>query len=237
MRRSIRLRGKLLPLVFLDRLLMRRGGHENTMRPATTSSPCWTPTAGVSGWWWTGWPIPKKSSSSRSSPVLKDIGLYSGATVLGNADLALILDPGAIALRAGIAIRGEEDASRAKQQEAGEDDGVRAEFLLVETAGRRAAVPAGRRGAHRADPGSARRVHRRTGRCSTSKDSWCPVEDTGGVPGRGQSCIPEARIIVVICREGNRHVGIAVSHVLDVAAGGVLFEAGTHQRSRRGDAA
>ncbi len=31
------------------------------------------------------------------SPVLKKIGLYSGATVLGNAELALILDPGAIA--------------------------------------------------------------------------------------------------------------------------------------------
>ena len=36
------------------------------------------------------------------SAVLKDIGLYSGATVLGNADLALILDPGAIAMKAGV---------------------------------------------------------------------------------------------------------------------------------------
>ena len=36
------------------------------------------------------------------SAVLKDIGLYSGATVLGNADLALILDPGSIALKAGV---------------------------------------------------------------------------------------------------------------------------------------
>ncbi len=36
---------------------------------------------------------------------------------------------------------------------------------------------------------------------------------------------------MVVCREGNRHVGIAVSHVLDVAAGGDLFEAGTEQRT------
>ncbi len=36
---------------------------------------------------------------------------------------------------------------------------------------------------------------------------------------------------MVVCREGNRHVGIAVSHVLDVAAGGDLFEAGTSQRT------
>ena len=41
----------------------------------------------------------------------------------------------------------------------------------------------------------------------------------------------DAQIIVVVCREGNRHVGIAVSHVLDVAAGGDLFEAGTSQRT------
>ena len=34
-------------------------------------------------------------------------------------------------------------------------------------------------------------------------------------------------MIVVVCREGDRHVGIAVSHVLDVAGGGDLFEAGT----------
>ena len=37
--------------------------------------------------------------------------------------------------------------------------------------------------------------------------------------------------MVVVCREGNRHVGIAVSHVLDVAAGGSLFEAGTGERT------
>jgi two-component system chemotaxis sensor kinase CheA len=42
---------------------------------------------------------------------------------------------------------------------------------------------------------------------------------------------PLAKIIVVVCREGNRHVGIAVSHVLDVAAGSDLYEAGTNQRT------
>jgi two-component system chemotaxis sensor kinase CheA len=37
--------------------------------------------------------------------------------------------------------------------------------------------------------------------------------------------------LVVVCREGERQVGIAVSHVLDVAAGTELFEAGTRQRA------
>jgi two-component system chemotaxis sensor kinase CheA len=57
-----------------------------------------------------------------------------------------------------------------------------------------------------------------------------PVEDSGGVLAAAQGN-PEAQIIVVVCREGNRHVGIAVSHVLDVAKGGDLFEAGTNHRT------
>jgi two-component system chemotaxis sensor kinase CheA len=57
-----------------------------------------------------------------------------------------------------------------------------------------------------------------------------PVEDTGGVVAAAQSN-PQAQLIVVVCRDGNRQVGIAVSHVLDVAAGGDLFEAGTDQRA------
>jgi two-component system chemotaxis sensor kinase CheA len=57
-----------------------------------------------------------------------------------------------------------------------------------------------------------------------------PVEDSGGVleAAQGNS---QAQIVVVVCREGGRHVGIAVSHVLDVAAGGDLFEAGTANRT------
>jgi two-component system chemotaxis sensor kinase CheA len=63
-----------------------------------------------------------------------------------------------------------------------------------------------------------------------------PVEDSGGVLAAAQAdCAAqggdEAQIIVVVCCEGNRHVGIAVSHVLDVASGGDLFEAGTSQRT------
>jgi two-component system chemotaxis sensor kinase CheA len=47
----------------------------------------------------------------------------------------------------------------------------------------------------------------------------------------GSNSNPEAKIIVVVCREGNRQVGIAVSHVLDVAPGRGLFEAGTSYRT------
>jgi two-component system chemotaxis sensor kinase CheA len=46
------------------------------------------------------------------SAVLKSIGLYSGATVLGNADLALILDPGSIAMKAGVTMSAKKSARR-----------------------------------------------------------------------------------------------------------------------------
>jgi two-component system chemotaxis sensor kinase CheA len=39
------------------------------------------------------------------------------------------------------------------------------------------------------------------------------------------------QIIVVVCRDGSRQVGIVVSHVLDVAAGSDLFEAGPGART------
>ena len=48
-----------------------------------------------------------------------------------------------------------------------------------------------------------------------------PVEDTAGVLAAVQRQSGGA-VIVVVCREGNRHVGIAVSHVLDVASGSDL---------------
>jgi len=56
-----------------------------------------------------------------------------------------------------------------------------------------------------------------------------PVEDSGGILAAGGD--GESQVIVVVCREGERHVGIAVSQVLDVANGSDLFEAGTEQRT------
>jgi len=163
------------------------------------------------------------------SAVLKGIGLYSGATVLGNADLALILDPGSIALKAGVTLSAEEEAARAAE---GEEDGeatARMEFLLVEVAGRRAAVPLGE--VLRIEQLPLSRIEYIGSRPVLNfEGQLLPMEDSGGVLAATEGK-PQAQIIVVVCREGNRHVGIVVSHVLDVSAGGDLFEAGTSQRT------
>jgi two-component system chemotaxis sensor kinase CheA len=156
--------------------------------------------------------------------VLKDIGLYSGATVLGNGDLALILDPGAIAARAGVSMRAEEQikmevtAVEAEEAQANE-------YLLVEVAGRRAAVRLA--DVIRIEQVPVSRIEYIGVRPVLHFDGQLlAVEDAGGLLAEARS---EAQVIIVVCREAARQVGVAVSHVLDVAAGSDLLEAGTAQ--------
>jgi two-component system chemotaxis sensor kinase CheA len=230
-----RLRGKLLPLVFLDRLLMPGGEHK-----PTTERDNFIAVLDADGRRFglvvDGLADPEEIVVKPLSAVLKDIGLYSGATVLGNADLALILDPGSIAIRAGIAMSAdEEERARAAEGEIDAEAAKSLEYLLVEASGRRAAVPLA--DVLRIEHLPLSRIEYIGQRPVLNfEGQLLPVEDAGGVldPAEGDPAAlggAERKIIVVVCREGKRHVGIAVSHVLDVAAGGDLFEAGTSRRT------
>jgi two-component system chemotaxis sensor kinase CheA len=218
-----RLRGKLLPLVYLDHLLMPGAEHK-----LSTERDNFIAVLDADGRRFglvvDGLADPEEIVVKPLSAVLKDIGLFSGATVLGNADLALILDPGSIALKAGVSLR-EEEASRAS--ETGTAGAI--EFLLVEVAGRQAAVPLA--DVLRIEQLPLSRIEYVGYRPVLNfEGQLLQVEDSGGVLAAVEGN-PQAQIIVVVCREGNRHLGIAVSHVLDVAAGSDLFESGTNQRT------
>jgi two-component system chemotaxis sensor kinase CheA len=222
-----RLRGKLLPLVFLDRLLMPGVEHK-----IATERDNFIAVLDADGRRFglvvDGLADPEEIVVKPLSGVLKDIGLFSGATVLGNADLALILDPGSIAMKAGVSLR-DEDAALADEGEAGADTAKSLEYLLVEAAGRQAAVPL--TDVLRIEQLPLSHIEYVGYRPVLNfEGQLLSVEDSGGVLAAVEGN-PDAQIIVVVCREGNRHVGIAVSHVLDVAAGGDLFEAGTNQRT------
>ena len=228
-----RLRGKLLPLVFLNRLLMPGATHK-----MATERNNFIAVLDADGRQFglvvDGLVDLEEIVVKPLSAGLKNIGLYSGATVLGNADLALILNPGSIAMKAGVTISREETACTA-ERETDADAAKQIEYLLVEVAGRQAAVPLAnvlrieRLPISRIEYIGCRPVLNFEGQL-------LPVEDSGGVLAaaegnpKAQGC-SERKIIVVVCQEGNRQVGIAVSHVLDVAAGGDLFEAGVSQRS------
>jgi len=222
-----RLRGKLLPLVFLDRLLMP--GVEHKMAAERDNFIAVLDADGRRfGLVVDGLADPEEIVVKPLSAVLKTIGLFSGATVLGNAALALILDPGSIALKAGVSMR-EEDAVRANEGETDAGAVAALEYLLVEAAGRQAAVPLA--DVLRIEQLPLSRIEYIGYRPVLNfEGQLLPVEDSGGVLAAVEGN-PQAQIIVVVCREANRHVGIAVSHVLDVAAGGDLFEAGTAQRT------
>ncbi len=228
-----RLRGKLLPLVFLDRLLMPAAQHKSPSERDNFIAVLDADSRRY-GLVVDGLADPEEIVVKPLSAVLKVIGLYSGATVLGNADLALILDPGAIAVKAGVTMAADCDtAGTANEEDANDAKGM--EYLLVETAGRRAAVPLA--DVLRIEQIPLSRIEYIGDRPVLNFDGQLmPVEDSGGVLSAAESNFDtqsagEPQIIVVVCRQGNRHVGIAVSHVLDVAAGGDLFEAGTSQRT------
>ncbi len=226
-----RLRGNLLPLVFLSLLL--QPGSEHSVEAVQDSFIAVLDVDGRRfGLVVDGLADPEEIVVKPLSAVLKNIGLYSGATVLGNAELALILDPGAIAAKAGVTISArEEEVHSTADQECGSEKPV--EYLLVEVAGRRAAVLLD--DVLRIEQLPLSRVEYMGHRPVVNfEGQLMPVEDSGELLAAardGRSSGNEAKIIVVVCREGNRHVGIAVSQVLDVAAGSELFEAGTQQRT------
>ena len=220
-----RLRGKLLPLIFLDRLLVPGVEHAiNTGRGVYIA--VLNADGRRFGLVVDGLADPEEIVVKPLSGVIKNIGLFSGATVLGNADLALILDPGLIAQKAGVNLS-EEEAARAEESEAAGTSLL--EYLLVEAAGHHAAIPLA--DVLRIEQLPLNRIEYIGCRPVLNfEGQLLPVEDSGGVLAAAQNN-PQSKIIVVVCREGDRHVGIAVSHVLDVASGSDLFEAGTEQRT------
>ena len=222
-----RLRGRLLPLVFLERLL--HPGRECQLAKAHDNFIAMLDADGRRfGLVVDSLADPEEIVVKPLSAVLKDIGLYSGATVLGSGDLALILDPGSIAMKSGVTMSGEAAADNTVEEEE-ETAAAKAEYLLVETAGRRGAVPLG--DVLRIEQISISRIEYIGDRPVLNFEGQIlPVEDSGGILAAATSN-SEAQIVVVVCREGDRHVGIAVSHVLDVAAGDTLFEAGTGKQT------
>ncbi len=225
-----RLRGQLLPLIFLDRMLSPAQFELNGRRHAKKDNFIAVLDADGRrfGLVVDGLADPEEIVVKPLSAVLKSIGLYSGATVLGSGDLALILDPGSIATRAGVAMVSQEDRVEVVQEEEGQA-AMGSQYLLVQSAERRAAVPLG--DVLRIERMPLSRIEYIGYRPVLNFEGHLlPVEDSGGVLAAAGGN-PDAPLTVVVCREGNRQVGIAVVHVLDVAAGSELFEAGTLQQA------
>jgi two-component system chemotaxis sensor kinase CheA len=210
-----RLRGKLLPLVFMGSLLKQQ---ENTTEPRDAYIAVLNAEGRRYGLVVDSLADPEEIVVKPLSSVLKQIGLFSGATVLGNGEMALILDPGAIATQSNIGMALEDD--EVEVVDTSEKNGS-AEYLLMQSANEHAAVPLE----------SVLRIER-IPRAQMEWLSGVPVLRFEGTllplkDRTGQDASQDGEMTVVVCRDGERHVGVAVAQVLDVASGKQLNEAGT----------
>jgi two-component system chemotaxis sensor kinase CheA len=215
-----RLRERLLPLVFLGAMLEQKQSAEE-------NAGCYIAILNADGRHFglviDGLADPEEIVVKPLSPTLKQIGLFSGATVMGNGEMALILDPTALAVRASIAIAAEEE-ERSQLEHAAESAEKENEFLLVETGTGRAALPlADVLRIERIPHASVEYIQRTP--VLHFEGSLLPLEDASGLIE--QTLEGDAQMTIVVCRNGERHVGVAVTHVLDVTTGATLTEAGT----------
>jgi two-component system chemotaxis sensor kinase CheA len=163
------------------------------------------------------------------SSVLREIGLFSGATVLGNGTLALILDIGATAARAGVkpveGVTEEVELVEAKTEDAAE-----ASFMVFEDRVKeRTALPLDV--VERIESVPLSQIEYAGGRALLQyRGELLPLSDDGNllaeIDAGGAS--EEELVTVLICAnagaEGRHRIGMVVRRVLDVSSGRMLEE-------------
>jgi two-component system chemotaxis sensor kinase CheA len=158
------------------------------------------------------------------SAVLREIGLFSGATVLGNGTLALILDIAATAARAGVKPVIEEEEQVAEVRQKNEES-----FLVFEDRAReRTALPLTL--VERIESVPLSQVEYANGRALLQyRGELLPLRDDGRVLEEmeaGESQGEDAAATVLICGDGRtesmQRIGVVVRRVLDVSTGTLL---------------
>jgi two-component system chemotaxis sensor kinase CheA len=222
-----RLRGRLLPMIWLDQLLgLEANSPDNSLgryMAVLEADGC------RYGLVVDDLMSPEEIVVKPLSPVLREIGLFSGATVLGNGTLALILDVGATAARADVKPIEEESAgldnSEAAVQEASGES-----FLIFEDRAReRMALPLDM--VKRIESVPLERIEYAGGRPLLQyRGELLSLKDEGNVLPEletAQQQGEETQATVLICGDTGfggerRTAGIIVRRVLDVSTGKVL---------------
>jgi two-component system chemotaxis sensor kinase CheA len=218
-----RLRDHLLPMVWLDRLLgVERYASE-------TQRGCYMAVLEAEGCRY-GLVVddlvsPEEIVVKPLSAVLREIGLFSGATVLGNGTLALILDIGAVAARAGVR-PAEEEMVELKMiepavKETGDvwllifEDRLRERTaLLLEVVERIESVPL-----DAIEYAGGRPLLQYRGELLRLRDDGKVLAELEEQQARGET----AMVTVLICEDagpdGRRRAGMVVRQVMDVSPG------------------
>jgi two-component system chemotaxis sensor kinase CheA len=214
-----RLRERLLPMVWLDRLL----GLRNTAETHGFYMAVLEAEGCRYGLVVDDLLAPEEIVVKPLSAVLREIGLFSGATVLGNGTLALILDIPATAARAGVKPVMEEQEEQVVEVHKNE-----ASFLVFEDRAReRTALPLGV--VERIESVPLSRIEYANGRALLQyRGELLQLRDEGRVLDEIEtigSVEEEASATVLICGDPqtrSSRMGIVVRRVLDVSDGTLL---------------
>lgn len=212
-----RLRERLLPMIWLDRLLGLKSKAESHgfYMAVLEAEGC------RYGLVVDDLLAPEEIVVKPLSAVLREIGLFSGATVLGNGTLALILDIAATAARAGVKPvmdEQEEQAVEVRQDEAS--------FLVFEDRAReRTALPLGV--VERIESVPFSRIEYANGRALLQyRGELLQLRDDGRVLDEFETLQDEeASATILICGDPqttSSRMGIVVRKVLDVSDGTLL---------------
>ena len=223
-----RLRERLLPMIWLDRLLgLKTDGVEDAhgfYMAVLEAEGC------RYGLVVDDLLSPEEIVVKPLSPVLREIGLFSGATVLGNGTLALILDVAATAARAGVKPMEDMDGIELVQTKA-QDEDTDVSFLVFEDRAReRTALPLD--AVQRIETVPLAQVEYAGGRALLQyRGELLPLRDDGDVLAEleaGQQSGEGALATVLICTKGGatgtQRIGMVVRRVLDVSGGTVLAQ-------------
>jgi two-component system, chemotaxis family, sensor kinase CheA len=221
-----RLRERLLPMIWLDRLLRFEADSQETSHghymAVLEADGC------RYGLVVDELMSPEEIVVKPLSPVLREIGLFSGATVLGNGTLAFILDVGAAAARAGVKPVEEEDAPAGTVESAIQNQ-VSESFLIFEDREReRTALPLDM--VERIESVSLDRIEYAGGRPMLQyRGELLPLRDEGHVlpdleaeRQTGQEMVATVLICDDPIYDGVHRIGVVVRQVLDVSPGTLL---------------
>jgi two-component system, chemotaxis family, sensor kinase CheA len=221
-----RLREHLLPMVWLDRLLGLEAGSPETLEghylAVLEADGC------RYGLVVDDLMSPEEIVVKPLSPVLREVGLFSGATVLGNGTLALILDVGATAGRAGVKPIEDEGVGMGAGQESVQEAAGEPFLIFEDRLRERTALPLNM--VERIESVPMERIEYAGGRPLLQyRGELLPLMDHGdvlpefeGARRRGE----EVMATVLICGDGSlgreHRVGMVVRQVLDVSVGTLL---------------
>jgi two-component system, chemotaxis family, sensor kinase CheA len=220
-----RLRERLLPVVWLDRLLgleTRSGEDRHGFYMAVLEAEGCRYGLVVDDLL-----APEEIVVKPLSAVLKEIGLFSGATVLGSGMLALILDIGATAARAGV--KPVEEVIEEAEVLEGNADATEVSLLVFEARAReRTALPLD--AVERIESVPLTQIEYAGGRPLLQyRGELLPLRDDGRVLAELEAARDrgeEVSATVLICGgsgKGEHRTGMVVRRVLDVS-GGTLLE-------------